>query len=75
MPLVSGLAAYVRAGGPLRGRAALRYAYERLLFECMLAMRLLDTDAGERGGDAADGAPQAPHERAWADTASSWRER
>lgn len=40
MPVVAGLAAYVRAGGPLRGRASLRYAYERTLFECLLAMRI-----------------------------------
>lgn len=42
MPLVAGAAAYVRAGGPLRGRAALRYAYERVLFECLLAMRIME---------------------------------
>jgi hypothetical protein len=44
MPLVAGLAAYVRSGGPLAGRASLRYAYERATFECLLAMRVLDRD-------------------------------
>jgi glycosyltransferase involved in cell wall biosynthesis len=49
MPVVAAAAAYVRAGGPLRGRAALRYAYERGLFECILAMRVLEEDgAGDR---------------------------
>jgi hypothetical protein len=47
MPLVSGLAAYIRAGGPLRGRSALRYAYERTTFECLLAMRVLDSAASD----------------------------
>jgi glycosyltransferase involved in cell wall biosynthesis len=42
MPIVAGLAAYVRSGGPLRGSASLHYAYERALFECLLALRLLD---------------------------------
>lgn len=47
MPLIAGLAAYCRAGGPWRGRAALRYAYERAAFECLLAMRVLE-DNGRR---------------------------
>src|SRR5262249_23149494 len=33
MPLIGGLLAYVRAGGPLKGSAALEYAYERMTFE------------------------------------------
>lgn len=41
MPLVIGPYAYLKAGGPLAGAAAGRYAYERLLFECLLAIRLL----------------------------------
>lgn len=45
MPLVAGTLAYARAGGPLRGGAALRYAYERAVFECLLSMRLLEEDA------------------------------
>lgn len=41
MPFAAGALAYARAGGPLRGGAALRYAYERVVFESLLAMRLL----------------------------------
>lgn len=44
---VLGLVAYLRAGGPLRGPAAARYAYERATFECLLALRLM-TDRLER---------------------------
>lgn len=40
MPVIAGLAAYVRGGGPFNGRAARRYAYERVLFESLLALRL-----------------------------------
>ena len=47
MPLAAGALAYARAGGPLRGGAALRYAYERVVFECLLAMRLLGEDERE----------------------------
>jgi len=49
MPIVSGLAAYLRAGGPLRGASALRYAYERTVFECILAMRVLENGRGPEG--------------------------
>jgi glycosyltransferase involved in cell wall biosynthesis len=41
MPLAAFAASYVRAGGPLAGRAALRYAYERATYEALLALRLL----------------------------------
>jgi len=41
MPALAGIVAYVRAGGPLKGRAALEYAYERVTFETLLAMRIL----------------------------------
>jgi glycosyltransferase involved in cell wall biosynthesis len=41
MPLVAGVGSYLRAGGPLRGTASLHYAYERTVFECLLALRLL----------------------------------
>jgi glycosyltransferase involved in cell wall biosynthesis len=44
MPLVGGLLAYIRAGGPLKGSAALEYAYERMTFESLLAMRMLRQD-------------------------------
>ena len=58
MPLAAGALAYARAGGPLRGRAALRYAYERVVFESLLAMRLMGE--GEEGG--VEGDPTAPSE-------------
>lgn len=41
MPLAAFAAGWVRAGGPLAGRAALRYAYERATYEALLALRLL----------------------------------
>ncbi len=47
MPLLAGAYAYARAGGPLRGSAALSYAYERAVFECLLAMRLFADDAAQ----------------------------
>ena len=41
MPLLAGGFTYLRAGGPLGGRAALHYTYERVVFESLMAMRLL----------------------------------
>jgi glycosyltransferase involved in cell wall biosynthesis len=41
MPPVAAALAYLRAGGPLRGAASARYAYERATYECLLAMRLM----------------------------------
>ena len=41
MPPIAGLIAYIRAGGPLRGRAAIRYAYERAIYESLLALRYM----------------------------------
>jgi hypothetical protein len=40
MPPIAAALAYIRAGGPFRGRAAARYAYERATYECLLAIRL-----------------------------------
>jgi glycosyltransferase involved in cell wall biosynthesis len=40
MPAIAGALAYCRAGGPFRGPAALRYAYERVAYESLLAIRL-----------------------------------
>lgn len=57
MPLIAGPAAYMRAGGPLRGLAALRYAYERTLFESLLALRLLGIDPAPQSAEAHDGSP------------------
>lgn len=42
MPPIVGFVAYLKAGGPLRGAAAARYAYERTVAEALLAIRLMD---------------------------------
>jgi hypothetical protein len=41
-PVLVWLLAWVRAGGPLRGAAARRYALERLIYEAMLRWRVED---------------------------------
>lgn len=42
MPPMVGFLAYLKAGGPFRGAAAARYAYERAVAEGLLAIRLMD---------------------------------
>ncbi len=42
MPPIIGALAYLRAGGPFKGAAAARYAYERMTTESLLAVRLMD---------------------------------
>ncbi len=42
MPPIIGVLAYLRAGGPFKGAAAARYAYERMTSESILAVRLMD---------------------------------
>jgi glycosyltransferase involved in cell wall biosynthesis len=42
MPPIIGMLAYLRAGGPFKGAAAARYAYERMTTESLLAVRLMD---------------------------------
>ena len=44
MPLIAGSYAYLKAGGPLRGNAAKHYAWERVIFECLLSMRLMEAE-------------------------------
>jgi glycosyltransferase involved in cell wall biosynthesis len=41
MPFLAAPGAYLAAGGPLAGLAALQYACERTTFECLLAMELV----------------------------------
>lgn len=41
MPFLAAPGAYLAAGGPLAGWPAVRYACERTLFECLLAMEIL----------------------------------
>ena len=51
MPIVVGALSYIRAGGPLLGKASLRYALERTVFECLLAIQLIEhrpTTGGSR---------------------------
>ncbi|SRR6266542_1172602 len=43
MPPIMAILAYLRAGGPLKGAAAARYAYERGVAEGLLAIRLMDS--------------------------------
>lgn len=57
MAPIVGLLAYVKAGGPFYGAAAVRYAYERAVCEGLLAMRVMNTrlarehNASRRNGD------------------------
>jgi glycosyltransferase involved in cell wall biosynthesis len=41
MPFAAAAAAYILAGGPLRGSSSMCYALERLTYESLLAMRLI----------------------------------
>jgi glycosyltransferase involved in cell wall biosynthesis len=50
MPPIMGLLAYLRAGGPLSGAAAARYAYERMTAESLLAIGLIDRRLKESSG-------------------------
>ena len=50
MPPIAAALAYIRAGGPFRGKAAARYAYERATYECLLAIRL-QSDSNRDGQD------------------------
>jgi len=45
------VASWVRAGGPFKGRAALRYAHERAMYEAMLTLRLLREDEEATASD------------------------
>jgi glycosyltransferase involved in cell wall biosynthesis len=49
MPPLIGALAYIKAGGPLRGAAAARYAYERSLSESILTLMLLDARLKKNG--------------------------
>jgi glycosyltransferase involved in cell wall biosynthesis len=44
MPFLAGSLAFLRAGGPFGGKRALRYAWERVTYESLLAIRVLDRD-------------------------------
>ena len=47
-PAIWGGYAYLRAGGPFKGRAAWAYAHERMVFEAMLARLLTGTGPVQR---------------------------
>jgi glycosyltransferase involved in cell wall biosynthesis len=51
MPPLIGALAYVKAGGPLRGAAAARYAYERSVAEGVLTIMLMDSRLKKNGAD------------------------
>lgn len=42
MPPITGLLAYLAAGGPFKGAAAARYAYERVTAEALLAIKMMN---------------------------------
>jgi hypothetical protein len=44
MPILAGVYAYLSAGGPFAGTAAKHYAWERVVFECLLSMRLIEAE-------------------------------
>ena len=52
MPPIMATLAYIRAGGPFRGAAAARYAYERAVAESLLAIRLLNVRLNSNGSSA-----------------------
>ena len=54
MPLVVGLLAYARAGGPFGGAAAVRYTYERIVCESLLAIRIMSVRLQEKENDVRD---------------------
>lgn len=54
VPPMVGLLAYLRAGGPFGGAASARYAYERMVCESLLAIRLLNRRLKEKEQDVRD---------------------
>lgn len=53
------VAAWLRAGGPFKGHASLRYAHERALYESILTLRLLHANDSDRGPDASSTGPSS----------------
>lgn len=54
MPPIVWLLSYLRAGGPLVGAAARHYAYERLIYEALLATQLTTRGTNEQSECASD---------------------
>ena len=57
MPVIAGALAYIRAGGPFRGAAAVRYAYERAAYESLLAIRLMSAKLEHEQKSATEAVP------------------
>jgi glycosyltransferase involved in cell wall biosynthesis len=68
MPPIVGLLAYVRAGGPFRGAAAARYAYERTVAEGLLAINLMDAKLRSKNDDSIHSEEQANGSRQKSDS-------
>ena len=54
MPPLVGLLAYLRSGGPFGGAASARYAYERMVCESLLAIRLMNRRLRAKENDVRD---------------------
>jgi len=54
VPPMVGLLAYLRSGGPFGGAASARYAYERMVCESLLAIRLMNRRLQEKEKDVRD---------------------
>jgi glycosyltransferase involved in cell wall biosynthesis len=54
VPPLVGLLAYLRSGGPFGGAASARYAYERMVCESLLAIRLMNRRLQEKEKDVRD---------------------
>ena len=64
MPVIAGALAYIRAGGPFRGAAAVRYAYERAAYESLLAIRLMSLKLEAKQKTTTEAVPlQTPKQR------------
>jgi len=58
MPWIAGIYAYIKSGGPLKGKASLEYAYQRTLYECILAMHLFQTEREQRQTNVGKASPE-----------------
>jgi hypothetical protein len=54
MPPVMGLFAYLRSGGPFGGAASARYAYERIVCESLMAIRVMNSRLRDKENDVRD---------------------
>lgn len=54
MPPLMGLFAYLRSGGPFGGAASARYAYERIICESLMAIRVMNSRLRDKEHDVRD---------------------